>query len=180
MHTDSSQLRSCTSADMHNWSQALKPEEGEANAFASELLMPEVLFKSRLKEKIPSVSHIKELSADFKTSLTASAIQFVKYSLEPCALIASENSGEMRWLWSSMNDLFGGDFQLRKSRRLHPYTCAAEIIKDSAKEKRDSRVPADAWLEGFDIDDRACVTEDSIHCGNLGFVLSLLWIHDDI
>ena len=50
-------------------------EETEANTFAAELLVPELLVTTRAKKTEPSLALLDELAEKFSTSVLASAIQ---------------------------------------------------------------------------------------------------------
>jgi IrrE N-terminal-like domain len=74
LHKNVSQVLACTSEDMVAKYKASAPEI-EANYFAAELLMPEKLFAPRIDRASLSVRLIKDLAADFQTTLTATAIR---------------------------------------------------------------------------------------------------------
>ena len=88
----------CSDKDMMNWYSVDK--ETEANFFASELLMPEMLVKQRCDVREVSLEPAKSIASDFQTSLTSAAIRFVRFCPEPCALICSENS-KIKWAVTS-------------------------------------------------------------------------------
>jgi len=162
---------------MNRWSNRYKDEESEANAFAAELLMPESIFGERIAREEPTIQLIENLAQDFKTTLTATAIQFVKYTQEPCVLVASSN-GEI--LWSSRSESFTTDFRLREEKTVHPYTCAGDMHKSGQNRQSSKDISAGTWLDRYSPDGKEYVTEDSIRLGSYDTVLSLIWIHDEI
>lgn len=152
------------------------PAELEANYFAAELLMPKVFFQKDASRLEPSWDNIRALSERYQTTLSSTAIQFVHYSPESVLVVASER-GERSWF------LFGDgarDFYLNDEQRVHRYTCAHELIAEGKTRSRSADIPAGAWLSGFDPNGKECITEDSMRATGSRFVLSLLWIHEDI
>jgi hypothetical protein len=177
LHPDTQQLNLCAAKDMSAWSDGFQSEEAEANAFAAELLMPSKLFEPLLKGRDPSFDLICELANRFRTTLTASALQFVKHTKESCVLIFSDGKTQTRYAASSS---FSGDFKIRAGNAIHPYTCACELIQKQTAHVRANNVPAGAWLEGFSPDGREVLTEDSFLLGPYGIILSLVWVSSDI
>jgi hypothetical protein len=177
LHPETRQLALCTAADMNRWSSRHQDEETEANAFAAELLMPHSIFQPCVEGKVPSMDLIMQLAEDFRTTLTATAIQYVKNTSEPCALVASTN-GKRNWVIPS--ESFAEDFFIKEGEGIHEYSCAAELVERGANHVRATDVPAGAWLEHYDPSCRECLTEDSMMLGRYRMVLSLLWIEQAI
>ena len=178
LHADTRQLALCDEGDLRSWRERVRPEETEANAFGAELLMPGSMVTPRARGQEPSFSLISRLAGDFQTSLTACAIQFVKYTPEPCVLVASH---DLKRSWCSANERFREDFRLRHGETIHPYTsCACDLHNAGERSMRASDVPAGAWLDGYDPDGKESVTEDGIVLGSYGLTLSLIWVHEDI
>lgn len=177
LHPKTRQLALCSAADMNRWSDRNQDEEAEANSFAAELLMPHDIFRPLIQNTDPGFAIIRELASTFRTSLTSTAIQYIKYTKEPCALVASEE-GQRKWLYPSPS--FGEDFWINDERSLHPYTCAHEMWKTGASDLRATDVPAGAWLRGFEPDGKETITEDSIAFPQYKETLTLLWIDEAI
>jgi Zn-dependent peptidase ImmA (M78 family) len=175
LHPHVRQIDEVSVAQASNYSHNQEPEEIEANLFAAEILMPAPLFAPRILNKEPSFALLKELAEEFRTTLTATAIQFLRYTKEECALISSKG-GRRRWAWPSERL----SFQLREEQDIHDYTCASELAKSGESHARGDDVPAGCWLHGFSPDGKECVTEDSIHSKDFGETLSLIWIHEAI
>ncbi len=177
LHSKTRQLTLCDEQDMQTWKDYVRPEETEANAFAAELLMPEAMIASRLVGKTPDFRLISALAKKFNTSLTACAIQFVKYTQEPCMLVASY---ELKRIWWCSSKSFLPDFWIRNEENLHPFSIAYELCGNRERRTRAHDISAGAWLDRYDADGKECVTEDSITLGGYGLTLSLIWIHDVI
>lgn len=175
LHPHVRQIDEVSIAQASNFSLNQEPEEIEANLFAAEILMPGSLFAPRIEKKEPSFSLLKTLATEFRTTLTATAIQFLRYTKEECVLICSKG-GKRKWFRTSGR--FG--FYLREEIEIHEYTCAAELGKLGKLHVRGSDVPAGCWLKNFSSQGKECVTEDAIHSTEFGETLSLVWIHDAI
>lgn len=67
-------------------------QEAEANQFASELLMPEVLFMKECKDKKFSPDLLRELSKRFLTSITSVVFKYIELGPHPlCVFFCSHN-----------------------------------------------------------------------------------------
>lgn len=148
--------------------------EMEANTFAGELLMPEFLFAPLIQNQIPSLSRIDSLAEEFVTSNLATAMQFINYTREPCALVVIKNG---KIAWRRKNAAF--EFWIRDD--VHPYSAAGEILsgKNGDTGKMVS-VPASAWLTQFEGDDKGAIKEDARELPGYDTVISLLWIDECI
>jgi hypothetical protein len=116
--------------------------ESEANDFAAELLMPEIFFKKACERDRPSLRDVADLAETFGTSLTATALRFVHFSPEPCAVVHA-TEGAVDWLdWSA-------DFKLgiKKGTRLTPRTYAGDLFAGSPVDDRLQQVDGDAWSD---------------------------------
>lgn len=175
LHPHVRQIDEVSVAQASNWSLNQEPEEIEANLFAAEILMPGKLFVPRIENKDPSFELLRSLAGEFRTTLTATAIQFLRYTKEECVLICSKG-GFRKWFWPT--ERFG--FRLRDEAEIHAYTCAAELQNSKEGHVRGNDVPAGCWLRDFSPDGKECVTEDAIHSIDLGETLSLVWIQEAI
>ena len=72
--------------------------EAEANAFASELLMPSAIFK-KLQRKVgdPDIEQVVQFSAHFDASIEATARRFMNLSDYPVAFVFSLNDTVRYW-----------------------------------------------------------------------------------
>ncbi len=172
LHPQIRQIDEVNISQMQDWSTKQAAEEIEANLFAAELLMPDRFFELDLKGKRPSFELISELATKFRTTLTAAAIQFIKYTTEECALVASIDL-QRKWYVTSASF----EFWLRDESRIHPFTCAAEMLKHKRDRGTAKNVVAGAWLKDYDVDSKEYITEDSRLSKNSRMVLSLIWIH---
>ena len=139
-HPNTDDFEACTRGDLSNYLGSGR--EAEANDFASELLMPQVFFEKRCDRNRPTLRDIAELADEFETSLTATALRFVLFSPEPCAVVHSTN-GTVDWADSSR------DFRLmiQKGRKLSSRTYAGDLFCGKTVTDRASQVDGDAWSD---------------------------------
>src|SRR5579862_117815 len=76
IHKKVNQLALCTDAQISELYDA--GTEREANAFASELLMPRMLWERLVDVEKPNLDVVSKLAGDFQVSFTAAAIRFAK------------------------------------------------------------------------------------------------------
>lgn len=86
----------CTAKDMraqeNKGVQGKDAWEAQANAFASELLMPEIEYRRRLRlAGGPSIDSLVKLSDDFGVSKLACGITMLRQSDDPIALVSAKN-----------------------------------------------------------------------------------------
>jgi len=159
-----------TLRDLRTWTRGSK--EIEANIFASELLMPERLFRPLISRKPPSLQFIDELAAEFRTSNQAAAIRFVETTSEPCAFVVFRRG---QYEWSRKSQCF--EFFIHDGS-LHKYTGVADILAGKPFIPGPARTPAGAWLEGQDPEGRATIMEDTRHLSEFDEVVALLWVDE--
>lgn len=176
MHPVARQVDEVDEKQTRNFSLKQKPEEMEANYFAAELLMPHPMFARDAAGLEPSWDSMEALADRYRTTYSSTAIQYLRCTKESVVLAASD-SGARTWFAFSE---YGRDFFLVEATRIHRYTCANELLESDKTRSRADDVPAGAWFDGFDPDGKACVVEDSMRARGSRFVLSLIWVRDDI
>jgi len=164
-HVESIQ-RVCSDADMMNWYQS--SQETQANFFASELILPAMLVSRRCDIENINFDPIKQIAKDFRASLTATAIKFVRLCPERCAVIYSTN-GKIKWFYKSPD---WWPF-IRRDQEIDNRTVAYNFFVGKPMETDPVEIEADAWIESRGLDE---IVEHSIASPQYGFVLSLLWI----
>jgi IrrE N-terminal-like domain len=148
--------------------QRRKHLEVEANAFAAELLMPSMLLRRRCEVSPVDLKVPRQIAAEFKVSLPASAIRFVELTSEPCAAVMSER-GVVRWAASSASFRH----PIRRGRRVARDSLAWHYFAAGTVPEQPQRVPARAWLERSR---EAEIIEHATGSPELGTVLSMLWM----
>ena len=167
LHNDQNS-KSCTSKDMINWTRDDNIET-EANIFSAELLMPQKFFEPKCDVKEVDFHIIENLAKEFQTSLTATAVRFVEFCPEQCALILSEN-GSVRWYKKSK------DFPLliKPGMKLHEDSLAYQYFSKGKIPNEAQYVPGYAWIDSRNVPEE--IIEHSKALVSYGCVLSLLWI----
>jgi Zn-dependent peptidase ImmA (M78 family) len=170
LHKNVSQVLTCTSEDMVAKYKS-SPPEIEANYFAAELLMPEKLFAPRIRRPSLSIQLLKDLAADFQTTLTATAIRYMELSDDYCAVVISEN-GRIRW-WRG-SEGFEELCWIEAGSPLLPDTVAGGIFNGEATHSGSQRVNASAWLENTSKLEDDSLFEETFPLERYGQVISLL------
>lgn len=158
----------CSDSDMTNWYQS--HQETQANFFASELILPTKLVEKRCDVKDMGLDPVRQIAKDFRASLTATAIKFVRLSPAKCAVVYSTN-GKVKWFYKSSE---WWPF-ISRDQMLDKRTLAYDFFAGEPMEPDPSEVDADAWVESRGLDE---VVEHSIASTKYNSVLSLLYIKD--
>ena len=167
-HVESIQ-RVCSDEDMMNWYQS--SQETQANFFASELILPKKLVERRCDVAEVNFEPIIQIAKDFRSSLTATAIKFVRLCPEKCALVFS-SKGKVQWFYKSPD---WWPF-IRRDKKLDKRTLAYDFFISKQMDKEPVEIDADAWIESSGINE---IVEHSIGSSRHGFVLSILWIRSN-
>lgn len=141
--------------------------EAEANAFASELLMPEALVRPACAGAPASLDAVLRIARAFRVSVRASAIRFTELSNAACAAVLSEH-GVVRWSVRSAT------FQMSivPDKPVDPRSIASAYFMDKASIARPRRVPTAAWVESAP---DGSMIEHSILCHDRDAVLTMLF-----
>jgi len=164
-HPTLDQFKLCTDTDLNSWYQN-SGYEPEANQFAAELLMPTPFIKPRCDVNRPSLRDVKKLAKRFQTSLTSTAIRFVEFCPEPCAVVYS-TAGTVEWTSKTKNF----PFFIPKGMKLTNETYAGDLHNGLEVEDRPQLIDGSGWASGREID----LQEHSVKLGRYNSVLTLLW-----
>jgi Zn-dependent peptidase ImmA (M78 family) len=137
-HPENDSFEACTRGDLSNYVGT--DREAQANDFAAELLMPESLFEKGCDRNRPCLRDVADLANQFQTSLTATALRFVRFAPEPCAVVHSTN-GLVDWVDWSTTFCLG----IRKQTKLDNRTYAGDLFAGKVVADRPSQVDGDAW-----------------------------------
>ncbi|MGO9177074.1 MAG: ImmA/IrrE family metallo-endopeptidase [Desulfobaccales bacterium] len=157
----------CTVDNMLDWNR-MPGQETEANFFAGELLLPKKFFKDRCDVREVNFAHVRKLAEEFTTSLTATAIRFVRFCPEACALVFSRES-KICWFYGSEE---WWPF-IQKGQDLDNRTFAYNFFHGREVPDESLEVDGAAWVNSQRLES---VEEHSIGSRQLGYVLSILWI----
>jgi hypothetical protein len=104
--------------------------------------MPTDLFRKKCERSRPSFRDVDALALEFGTSLTATALRFVQFASEPCAVVHS-SKGVVDWLsWSADFRIF-----IKKGTRLTNRTYAGDLFAGTRVDDRATQVDGDAWSD---------------------------------
>jgi hypothetical protein len=99
----------CTNRNMADWDTGRNKIEGEANTFASYLLMPLDDFRAQIEGRAIDLDLMNTLANRYAVSLTAAILKWLTVT-DKRAMIAVSKEGFIDWAWSSEPLLKSGIF----------------------------------------------------------------------
>lgn len=162
----------CLEKDIQSGPKQADPIETDANNFATELLLPEIMFKPRCEQDNVSLSFIGKLAQEFKTSLTATALRFIDFTPHRCAIVFSDRRSIQ---WCKWTDDFG--YLIQKGTSLDPDSFAFDLFHGGQVPNEMMPVPASAWIQGRRLRASALVKEQSWRIYDCA--LTLIWVDDE-
>ena len=146
-----------------------KPMEGEANAFATELLMPKVFIERYVNDEI-SLDAVRKVADVFDVSMTASALRVVTFTPTPGAVAVTGANRVVRWIWG--NEAF--PWRLRE-RGIpgHEESLAVRALRGLTRQDADT-VPPEAWIDEDELDEDVEFVEQIVRMPRWGQVLSVI------
>lgn len=128
------------------------PLEKEADSFASALLMPHDLFLDEIRKREPGFEAIESIADLCITSLTATAIQYARFSEDPIAVIVSSGTRIEYCFASDVIDNVEGLKRIRKGKEI-PDLCKTRTFNATKSNVSCGRKAAgwtslDDWFEG--------------------------------
>lgn len=147
LHKELGILFSDTVKSLSEWYKK-GPHEQQANEFASELLMPELLFRYMVNGKPLNIDLIIELSNYFQVSRMAACLRYITHGEYPAMLVFIEY-GMIKWKYCS-ND-FPFPF-LRNGTKVPALSVAGDYFYQNRLEEKPEVVDAIEWFpEDFNI-----------------------------
>jgi len=166
LHAGTDQFSICSSADLAEYRS--NGVESEANQFAAELLMPQPLFAPLCERSRPGLDDLRLLADAFRTSLTATAIQFA--ILTPAAFaVAVSRGGRVEYCVRSQSF----PWAIEEGHPLGMDTLAGRLYLGHDDPEAQGRVDAAAWT-GEQATSSCALYEHSLRLGETGLVLSAL------
>jgi len=180
MHRTEGGLALCVSADIDEWqSQPTHAgREKEANQLAAALLLPERFLNTLCRKREPSLDLIAELADRFDVSLTATALRYLQFCNEACAVVFSRN-GIIQWFRGSK---YFDELRVfvPVARRLDRASLAASFSQGDTLSATRTRVYASTWFAPGRYNRDATIYEQSWLMPSYNAVLTLLWVADEI
>ena len=161
----------CASARANKSEPNQRDYEAEANAFASELLLPRHLVEPRC-EGAPSLEIPRAIAFEFAMSVPASSIRYVQLTRARCAAIYSER-GVIEWAPKSR----GFKTRFPKGKPLPHGSMAYDCARNAEIDDQARALPANVW---FDTNESFEIIEHSAPVSEAGGVITLLWVPDSI
>jgi Zn-dependent peptidase ImmA (M78 family) len=157
------------------------PLERQADRFASALLMPETLFTRAINKAGQGFPAVQSLASLCKTSITATAIRFAKYTDDPLAVIVSSgNHVEYSFLSEPLKELDGLQW-LKKGDLIAPRSATASFnanpVNVSEGRQADGCCSMDDWFDGAP---QIEMNEDVVGLGGYGKTLTVLFSEEAI
>jgi hypothetical protein len=172
LHPDT-QTFFCTANDLRDYRK--DPKESEANAFASELLMPSGLLRPVLAKKDLSIATATFIASEFNVSLTAASIRLCLEKTDESYLVLSRN-GNVEWA-SRHSDRQG--IWIERNQRLSDQSNAWHLCKQAEEAPVVETVDSGCWFPEFDNSENSIeVCEQSFSLGGTGYVLTILLVGD--
>jgi Zn-dependent peptidase ImmA (M78 family) len=155
--------------------------ERQADQFASAQLMPETLFTKAIDKAGQGFPAIQSLAALCKTSITATAIRFTKYTDDPVAVIVSSGTRvEYCFLSEGLKDVKGLEW-LKKGDLIAPRSTTAGFNKNPANVGEAKQDDGCCWLDDwFDGAPQIEMNEDVVGLGSYGKTLTVLFTEETI
>jgi hypothetical protein len=181
LHRGTGLLRSCTKLDIQDIPSSTSVDaEHEANQFASAFLIPARFVEQPFAENEPSFDLISEWAEKLQTSLTATALRFTRFTLEPVAVVYSLQ-GKIQYFQPSSEFMELGVFP-DVNQPVGSNTSARKLFNRREVSRQWQEVRAAEWFRenksAFDREDT--IRELSIGMPNYEAVLSLLWVNEPL
>jgi len=171
LHAKKDHLPQCRGEDMLMWRQT-SVLEPEANTFASELIMPEDMFRSVASKRALSLTGVEALADAFRATITATAYRYVELAVAVCALVVSQD-GKVKWFLAARDF----DYSIRRpGSTLDGRSCAASFFASMKATKVEEDVAADAWLDDERVEGVWTIRELMLPMPRFRSALSVLWI----
>lgn len=125
----------CSSRDMADWRSEHGQIEGQANTFASFLLMPLDDFRQHIRGQKISMELIRHLSDRYQVSITAAILKWLSIT-DQRAMIVVSTDGFIDWAWSSERLMKSGIYYAARQRTIElpsESLAALRVDEDVAK-----------------------------------------------
>ncbi len=134
----------CSAEDISPQNIEAKSKEALANAFASQLILPNYLFKPRIIDRQPNLDTASCLAKEFNASLTATAIKLAKCS---CAKVMVVCHSQTKREWFCRSNALSSE--IWPISQVHHDTSAFELLfSESSKKTACKKEAANIWLTG--------------------------------
>jgi hypothetical protein len=157
------------------------PLERQADAFASALLMPELFFMAALRESGEGFAAVERLAATCKTSITATAIRYARFTEEAVAVIISKGKRVECCFMSDALPAGLKGVRLEKGSLVPPSSSTGKFNSDPRRvrdcDREEGSAELDLWFDG------ACpipMNEDVVGLGSYEKTLTVLFPNEAV
>jgi Zn-dependent peptidase ImmA (M78 family) len=125
-------------------------QERQADSYASQLLLPDYLFKKEISQiKKPDFHQVISVARMFNTSLTATALKFVDINQWPIIILLVDSKLNVKW--------FSKDKDIPKrwylKKQIEKESICYDIFRSTSKQCEDNILNSDAY---FNVNDADC------------------------
>lgn len=170
LHRQMRESFECSDSDMLNWSPDDRDIEGQADLFASYLLMPLDDYRRQITSVV-DLDLLRHCARRYGVSLTAAILKWLQYTEEKAVLVMS-NDGYINWAWSSEPAWKAGAFFRTRNKVIAVPDGTLASNSTVRSELRGIEIPATVWFPHAD--SVTPVREMKIYSEQFGTVLSLL------
>lgn len=134
----------CSPADMLDWSQDETDMEGQADLFASYLLMPLDDYRAQAVGTV-DLDVLGRCAERYGVSLTAAILKWLSYTDEKAVLVMSKD-GFIDWAWSSEPAMKAGAFFKTRSSTIEVPSGSLAADADVRHERAGATIGASVWF----------------------------------
>lgn len=165
----------CLSDEVESWRKSVPEQELAANQFAAELLLPFAEVRPLIAKESLSINLVKNVSQEFRTSLTATTLKCVEVTDEKCAVVFSV-ANKIRWFRRNENFRYF----IPVNRELNEESYAGKLFAGNLIDDPSGPVPVDIWLDSENLPYEAKIWEDSIFLPFYDATITILTIYQDL
>jgi IrrE N-terminal-like domain len=170
LHRQNRDSFECSDADILNWSKDDKDLEGQADLFASYLLMPVDDYRKQVTTSV-NLELLGHCADRYGVSLTAAILKWLDFTDEKAVLVIS-NDGFINWAWSSEAATKAGAFFRTRNNVIQ---IPSGSLASNTKVKNDrigAQISATVWFPQAKVD--APLHEMKVYAEQYGNVVTLL------
>lgn len=138
----------CTEEDMRNWSMDESDIEGQADLFASYLLMPLDDYRNQLNTEV-NFDLIGHCAERYGVSLTAAVLKWLEHTDENAVFIVSRD-GYITWATSSQQAMSAGAFFKTSANVIEIPAGSLAARTEITHDRRGSEISAQLWFPHAD------------------------------
>jgi len=138
----------CTEEDMRDWSSDLSNIEGQADLFASYLLMPLDDYRKHIETDV-DFDQLGACAKRYGVSLTAAILKWLEHT-EECAVLVVSREGFMDWAWSSKRAFKAGAFFKTRTNTIEIPDSSLAANADIAQDRSGIELPGQVWFPHAD------------------------------